>query len=184
MRIVRDRRDARWLPSRFHFALFRLFAYLRLRRAKPESAPGLVMIVDRYQSAAENYLVAICIFVVATSFVVTLLNLTISLPAAWVIAVPVTAIMIQISVPFLAVVIMPMVRKIIPLRADNLALNSAVLMAIAIGAAVFVVIRGSATRYLAAVFLFFVALNAIAAGLMFVLRGSVAEAERRLGVEP
>ena len=183
MRVVRNRRDARWLPSRFHFALFRFFAYLRLRTARPEPAPGLVMAVERHQSASENYLVAICVFIVATSFVVTLLNLTMSLPAAWVIAVPATAIIIPLSVPFLAYVIMPIVRKIVPFRADNLAANSVVIMSITIGAAIFVLLSRSPLRYVAGTFLLLVALNAAAAALMFFLRDSIAGAERQMGVE-
>jgi len=34
-----DREDARWLPSRFRFALFRLYALLRLRFTPPRRQP-------------------------------------------------------------------------------------------------------------------------------------------------
>ena len=40
-RIVRNRADARLLPSRHDFALFRLVAWMRLRRAKPAPTPSV-----------------------------------------------------------------------------------------------------------------------------------------------
>ena len=56
MRVVRGRADARWLPSRHNFALFRLAAFLRLRRARPEPCDGSC-VIDRHQSAMETWLV-------------------------------------------------------------------------------------------------------------------------------
>jgi hypothetical protein len=183
VKVIRDRRDARWLPSRFHFALFRLFAYLRLRATKPQPSRGVVMVVDQYQSAGENYAVTICIFVVMISFVTALLNPTMSLPAACAIALPAAAVIIQVQIVLTGVII-TIARKVAPTEGDNLAVSSIALMTLTIGAAIFTFIRDSPARFVAGAFLLLVALNAIAAVLVFLMRGAITDAERRFGVEP
>src|SRR4051794_21762234 len=67
---IRNRPEARWLPSRHRFALFRLYALLRLVSAKPEQTEAeLVLPIERDQSAHEQYAVALWIYVTAVAYV-------------------------------------------------------------------------------------------------------------------
>ncbi|HKR65275.1 MAG TPA: hypothetical protein VJZ00_16200, partial [Thermoanaerobaculia bacterium] len=81
MRMIRGRRDARWLPSRHNFALFRLLAYLRCRTLAPEPADVMIMI-DRHQSTLENYTVSAWIFVTLTCSIAATLFASWPVPVA------------------------------------------------------------------------------------------------------
>jgi hypothetical protein len=140
------------------------------------------MVVDPYQSAAENHLVSTLIFVVLTSFIVTLLNPAMSLPAACAIALPAAAVIIQALPVLCGTVIMPVVRKVVPIEGDNLRANSVIIMSLAIAAAIFTLRSDSPARYIAGAFLLLLALNIIASALMFFLRSAIADAERKFGV--
>ena len=160
MRIVRDRADARWLPSRFNFALFRLFAYLRLRASRPESRPGLILSIERHQSAAENYIVCIAMIVVVWSlFRSPLLGVTVAI------------IGLQ-----LAIVTARTILRMFFSADANTVKGGSILIVLAIVAGAIAVVR---TSSVAKIFLAVVALNAIAAAIMFLLRGSVARVERQ-----
>lgn len=151
MTIIRDRADARWLPSRFNFAVFRLFAYLRLRAARPEPHPGLMLSKDRHQSAAENYIVCIVMMVVVASMFDSLA-----------VGIAVAIIGPQVAIPLSGLVM-------------RFEAGSWMMLIIIIAVAAY----QSRTSPIACVFLGFVAVNAIAAAIMFALRGSVARLERQ-----
>ncbi|HSP14456.1 MAG TPA: hypothetical protein VLV78_06875 [Thermoanaerobaculia bacterium] len=183
MRIVRDRRDARWLPSRFHFALFRLYAYFRLRAAKPEPAPGLILSVDRHQSAAEHFLVAICIVFVATTYFAALFETSMPTPLAYIVAVPASVVAFQGVIVGVGVLLVAAQRifRISDTAVTRIA--SAILMGLMIGVGVIVAAGDASGRYIAWGFLILVAMNAAAAAVVFLLRAAIAEAERRFGAE-
>ncbi len=180
MRIVRDRRDARWLPSRFHFALFRLYAYVRLRAAKPEPAPGLILSIDRDQSAAENFLTTICIVFVAGCDFAAWFERSMSTPLAYAAGILAAVLAIQALVTGGGALITVVVRTGVRTAAN---LISVLLMVLMITAGAAVAASDSSARYIAGGFLVLVAMNAAAAVATFLLRNRIAEQERRLGVE-
>lgn len=59
MRVVRERMEARWLPSRSHFAMFKLLAFIRFRVAPREVRPGVILVIDPYQNSAESYALSV-----------------------------------------------------------------------------------------------------------------------------
>lgn len=175
MKVVRDCAEARWLPSRFNFALFRLFAYARLQALKPVTRPGLLLAVERHQSAAENYIVCVAMIVLVTFYFAAILATTMLTLPAFVLAVPAAIIAIQAHIA-LSGLIMRNFRKI-----EAIAGDSVLFMITAIAAAVYFATGDSAALWAARAFLLVVVLNAIAAVVVFALRNRIADAERRLG---
>ena len=165
MKVVRDRADARWLPSRHRFALFRLFAFLRLRNAKPERREGLMLVVDRDQTAIEHHGISLWIVLTATCYVAATLfaawPVALALPVAFVVAAG------AVEVP------MVLAGLVVPSR-----VNSVLLMSILIAAAAYFATQRTWVRFAAWQFLALVALNAVAAMIVFLLRGSIARLER------
>ena len=167
MKIVRDRGDARWLPSRFNLALFRLFAYLRLRSVRPQPRPGLILAVDRGQNAFENYAVCVVILGVVTLDFATLWNPFVALPAA--------VIALQLAI----LTSRPIVRVFLPPDSNTIHADSMLIMAGVLSASVYFAMDDSVAGYTSRGFLALGALNAIASAIMFLLRGRVAAAEAR-----
>ena len=158
MRIVRDRADARWLPSRFHFALFRLFAYTRLRSSRPQPQPGLMLAIDRYQSAAENHIMSIVMTVVVASF----------FGSPW--GIPAAIIALQLAI----VLARPIMRTFRSADADTTRGGGAIIMTATIALAVWF----ARTMLVPRVFLALVILNGVAAAILFGLRRQIAAAGR------
>ncbi len=181
MTIVRDRGDARWLPSRFHFALFRLYAYMRLRAAKPEPVPGLILSINRHQSASENFLATICIVFVAGSYFAAWFETSMVTLLAYAAGLLAAIIAIQALIVFSGLIF-----AAVP-KAGGMGV-AARLVAVTIMAAMIagggaVASGDSSARYVAGGFLLLVAMNAVAALLNFLLREKIGELERRFGVE-
>lgn len=186
MIVIRDRGDARWLPSRFDFALFRLVAYLRLRTSPPENKPGIALSVERHQSASENYLVASCVLALGIAFTATMLDLVMPFALACIIAFPLGAMIVHL-VPmwFAGFLVGPITRRINGTPSlNNNAAGSAVLIALAIAAAAILATGTSPLRHVGTTFLFLTAINALASVVVFTMRRSIAETERRFGVRP
>jgi len=160
VKIVRDRADARWLPSRFNFALFRLFAYVRLRMARPQPRPGLMLSIDRYQSAAENYIVCVVVMIVVASFFHS----------------PLVGAIVAIVAPQIAIPVVGTILGIFVSADSSRVEANSMLMLVAIIAVSVYFARES---YVAQAFLGLVVLNGVAAAVLFLLRGSVARLERR-----
>ena len=167
MNIVRGRADARWLPSRHRFALFRLYAFLRLQNATPEPREGLVMIVDRDQTAVEHHGVSLWIALTVTCYLAaTLLSrwpLPLALPVAFLLSP------IAIHVPLLSIA---------ALTLGNRRVNSFTLMFAFVALAIYFARHSSWAHFAAWQFLALVALNGIAATVVFALRGPIARLER------
>lgn len=172
MKIVRGRADARWLPSRFNFALFRLFAFLRLRAAKPDTR-DVSLIVDRNQNNLESYSLAAWTTLTVTCYAAGTLLESWPLPLALLAGIPLAITLMEIPVVVLGLLF----RR----RASNIGLNSVVLMSLLIGAALYFARAQSWVRFAAWQFLAGVVLNAIAAPLLFVLRGRIARLENTFG---
>jgi hypothetical protein len=182
--VVRDRADARWLPSRFDFALFRLFAYFRLKTIQPVVKRGLVLSIERHQSAVENYLITICVCVVITAFLASIIAATLPLGAACLIALPATGVLVSVEIVMMGVAIAPLVRKVTGMSgAASIALNSVVMSAIAMTAAVLLSVSSSPLRHIGTAYLILIAANAVASVVVFLMQRRIADLERRYGVE-
>ncbi|MGZ8709215.1 MAG: hypothetical protein ACXW28_03230 [Thermoanaerobaculia bacterium] len=172
MKIVHGRADARWLPSRFNFALFRLYAFLRRKNAKPEPA-DVVLVIDRTQNPIESAVLSIWTTATLACYAAATLFASWPLPLGLLAGVPVAITCLEIP---LVVVGVPLRR-----RRNNIPLNSFVMMSLLIAAAVYFARAQSWVRFAAWQFLAVVALNSVAAAIVFLLRGSIAEMERDAG---
>lgn len=176
MRIVRSRADARWLPSRHNFALFRLLAYLRGRNAKPEPADA-ILIVDRHQSAFENYAVSAWVLFTLTCYLAATLFASWPVPLALAAALPVAAVAAHVPFFLAAALLAPF-----PIRDQtHLRIQSFLMMLTLLATSAWFATRPSWVRFVAWQFLGFAALNAIAAAIVFALRGPIARMENAIG---
>lgn len=168
MKMVRGHGEARWMPSRHNFALFRLYAYLRLRNA-PHEPNDTILAIDRYQSNAEAMLVAMWLFVTTTC---GLAGTMFSWPVAFLVAVVgIHAIMVASGVVF--VTLLP--ERIV------LRVNSIWMMTLFASLGAYCSTRSSWVRFVGWQFFALVALNAVAAGIVFLLRGPIARTEAKIG---
>ena len=172
MKVVRGRADARWLPSRFNFALFRLYAFVRMTLAKPEPA-DVSLVIDRNQNPIESAVLSIWTTATLTCYAAATLFASWPLPLALLAGVPVAITCLEIPIVTLGVSLRH--------RANNIPLQSFVLMSLLTGAPVYLSRSQTWGRVAAWQFLGAVTLNAVAAGIMFLLRGSIAEMENAVG---
>jgi len=172
VKIVRGRADARWLPSRFNFALFRLYAFLRMKNAKPEPADVSLMI-DRNQNPIESAVLSTWTTATIACYAAETLFASWPLPLGLLAGVPIAITCLEI--PLIAVGV-PLWR-----RANNIPLNSIVLMSLLTAAAIYFARTESWVRFAAWQFLIAVALNGIAAAIVFLLRGAIEEMENGVG---
>ncbi len=172
MKVVRGRADARWLPSRYSFALFRLYGFLKMRRARPQTA-DVALMIDRNQSATESFTVGAWILLTLAAYVAATLARWWTLPGALVAAIPIALLLINASIVVIGVLLIH--------RGNNLRLNSIVLMALMTCAAAHFARAQSWVRFFAWQFLAVLALNALAAVCVLLLRDAMDEAESALG---
>lgn len=174
MNVVTDHAEAHWLPSRHRFALARLIAFAKLRRARAvaNNAEHLILPIDRDQTASEMNGIAIWVFVTTVCYVAAALPL--SWPVAIVVAIPIAA----IALHFPIVVIGPIVRTLIG-DGNHVKIISVITMWLLVIASSYVAVSAGWSRYVA--WLFFAALivNGAAAIVVWLLRGQVRAAEER-----
>lgn len=177
--LMRDRVEAQLLPSRHHFALFRLVAYVRLRNAAPTMKPGLYLGLDRDQTAGEIHTISVLILALSTCFIGTALTSFLAVPLSIVIA-PVAA-MVTIQLVMIVVgVSSTRLRSAFgdPAASDNRALNSVCLWSLLTAAALYFASRPSPARWVAAAFLVVLGANGTAAVILWLMRRRVAAVER------
>src|SRR5687768_12212735 len=109
MRTVRDRPDARWLPSRFRYAISRLIAFALIRRSRPREAWGLVLVVDRDQSATEYYVISIWLLLTVSCYVGAVLSPVTNSVVAAIVAIPIASLIIEAPI-YLSAAAMPVLR--------------------------------------------------------------------------
>ena len=172
MKIVRGRADARWLPARFNYALFRLYAFLRMKTAKPEPA-DVSLVLDRNQNPIESAVLSTWTTATLMCYAAETLFDAWPLPLALLAGIPVAITALEI----------PIVALGVPLRnrGYNIPLHSFVLMSLLTAAALYFARAQSWIRFVAWQFLGAIALNAIAAGIVYLLRGAIAEMENATG---
>ena len=184
MNAVRDRAEARWLPSRFDFALFRLFAYFRLKTSKPEPQPGLVLAIERHQSAIENYLVALCVWIVIAACLASIIAATLPLSAAWLIALPATGVLVSVEIVVMGVAVAPLARKLLRLSDQaGVAVNSVVTGFFAMACAVLLTTSSSPLRHIGTAYLALLAANVVASAVVFLMQRKIADLERGYGLD-
>lgn len=171
MRIVRGRADARWLPSRFNYALFRLYAYLRMKTGQPEPR-DVALVIDANQNPVESFSIGIWTTLTLACYAAGTLFASWPLPLGLLAGVVVGMSCLQIPV----IVIGLMLRT-----RNNIPLTSAVMMALLIGGAVLFARAETWIRFVAWQFLAVVALNAVAAAIVFLLRHAIGEMEHAAG---
>ena len=175
MKIVHDRAEARWLPSRCRFALARLVAFVILRRAKPQPAPGLRLIVQGDQQPAEHYVVSLWVTLTAIAYVTALLARWMVLPAAAAIAIVPAGIVVELPYLLPGALLLPFRR-----RNDN-KLQATAYMVVMLIASSYFAMQSTPVRFAAYFALLLFALNGVAAVVMFALRGPVRRLEERCG---
>ncbi|HEV3483783.1 MAG TPA: hypothetical protein VG106_00135 [Vicinamibacterales bacterium] len=158
---VRDREDARWLPSRHHFALFRLGAFLRLLLSRPQPRRGLLLMIDRHQSALENYGVSIWVMLTITAFIAAELETPLGVVFA----------------PLLAILVVQIVILAVGLTLRNPRVTSFLLILLLAAASLHYARTASWAQFVAWQFLALVALNGVAAVVVFLLRDTIARSE-------
>lgn len=182
MKIVRDRAEARWLPSRHRFALFRLWAFARLKNAKAEPRPGLMLMVDADQSAVESYTASMWIALTTIAYVASEFAELLPLPIAIAVAVPIGIVAMQVPIYVMGVAILPAIQAIARTRLVVANFNSIFLIALHVVVASFYALERTWVRFVAWQFLAVIALNAFAAIIVFLLRGPIARLESEYGV--
>lgn len=178
MRMIRGRSNLRWLPSRFNFALFRLLAAVRLLRSKPEPA-NVILVVDRHQSAIEYMSVAAWVVGTLTCFLAVTLFAALPLAPALLLALPVSALALELPTHLFALVLSAAGRD-----RDRLGAQSAMLMFLMFSFALWMASRPTWIRWVALQFLLLVVLNGVAASIVFLLRHPIARLEEGVGGLP
>lgn len=175
MRMVRDREDARWLPSRYRYALFRLLAYGMFRAKGPTPKAGIVITIDRDQTALESYAMAIWLTFVSSCFAIAILTSFVSVRAALFVGPPVAVIALQAftSIAAFAGTAWP--------DRNSVGIISFLTIFLVAAAALHVAGGGGWPRYVAWTFLGTLAANAVAAVVAYVMRGRFLDAEREAG---
>jgi hypothetical protein len=173
VKIVRGRADARWLPSRYNFAIFRLIAYARMRGATTELR-DVTLIVDRNQNNLESYGIAAWVTLTVVCYLAGTLFATWPLPLALLAAVPVAITLLELPILVVGVCLL---RR----RENNIGLHSVVVMSLLIAAALYFARAESWLRFVAWQFLGALAVNALAAPIAFLLRGSIADMDDAVG---
>jgi len=172
--VVRDRPEARWLPSRHHFALARLIAYAKLRGAREsaKNAEHLILAIDRDQTAAEMNGAAIWVFLTTVCYIAAALPLI--WPVAIMVAIPIAAIALQ----FPTVGIGPIVSMLIG-DGDHIRIISMIAMSLLVIASSYFAASSSWARYVAWFFFAVLIVNGVAAAVVWRLRGAIRTAEER-----
>jgi hypothetical protein len=182
MRVIQDCPEAQWLPSRSHFAIFRLASYIRLRTASPSKDIRMALAVDRDQNAFENLSISAMIFVVTVAYLVPLLEQRMPWWAAVAVAIAIAPVADHIPFFFTGLLAIPLWRRITGRSGDNnMAANSAGEMTALLATSLWFVSGPEPIRIVAAAVLALFALNTVAAVLMWLLRARVRELEARCG---
>lgn len=176
MKIVRHREDARLLPSRHNFALFRLFAYLRLLRAKQGSTLSM-FVIDRHQSAFETWTVGLWLLLASSCYLAEMFSPQLTLPFALLAGFVVALSAVQAGIVILGLTVAPLWKKLI--RSDILPfrVNAFTFMLLFAAASGWASLRPTWVRFVGWSSLGAFVLNVVAAALLHLMRDSVTHLE-------
>ena len=179
MRVVLDRPEAKWLPSRHRYALAKLMALIALKTTRRNVAPNgrLVLPVDRDQSTPENYAIALWMLVTTTLYLIALVR-----PALWILMPFVAAVLMEVPLHVTGFLIAPLLRALARRPGENnqRAVSIASFLTMAAVSAWFAWTLTWA-RFVAYFFFAVLAANAIAFIVMLLLRGVVERIESDYG---
>lgn len=148
--------------ARHRFALFRLAALLRGPKPVP---PNVLLSMHRDQNAIDHYAASLWIVLTLTCYVAATLFASWPVAAALLLSFPIAAAGLQLLIALVGV---------LTARAPHRQrINSIVLMALLIALAAYFTRGTSWVRFVAWFFLGVVALNALAAAIVFLLRGRI-----------
>jgi hypothetical protein len=183
MKIQRPQATVGWIPSRRRYALFRLAAYLRLLRTPPERRildETKVLAIDRDQSTAETYSVAALVWLTFSCFIAELLSWWLPIGVAFSVALPIVTVALTLVGPFMAVFVMPLLHTVgLPRGPHNIGVASATLLLAMSLMASYFALSNAWVRVPSRIFLGVLAMNGVAALILFALRKRVREAEMR-----
>ena len=177
MKLVHGNAAARWLPSRHNFALFRLLAYLRLRNARPIPAE-VILAVDRHQSNTETWIVTAWVTVMSTIVIATVFAVPLAL--SFILAV----LGFQAALITSGLTLAPLWNAVTRLGTPGVKVSSFAIMALLAAGAAYCATRPTWVRFAGWHFLSMLALNALAAVIVFFLRGPIARLEATVGGVP
>ena len=183
MNLVRDNPAAARLPSRRHFAIARLIAFLASDKpaSMPHGVDHLVLAVDHDQTAVEMYAVSIWMFVTAAWYIAVVLPLPVA--AAIAVAIVFTGILIQIPFYIIGAVLMPLWNLVTGATiVNNQKLNSVAFMTLMVIASSFFGASRTSARYPAWFFFAVLVLNSAAWVVVSLLRARELEMERKCGL--
>lgn len=181
VRVVHGRADARWLPARFNFALFRLFALLRVKTSRPEPR-DVALVVDRHQSVVEYFTVSAWIFLTVACWIAPVFPKGWPLVVSVLVALPLANLALQAPIAVVGTMLVPLWNVVTRRRVrDPMRVQSVAQMTILIVVAAALTRTGTWARLAAWQFLAVVALNAIASAIVFLMRRPMEEAERAVG---
>ena len=175
MNVVVDRPEARWLPSRHRFAIARLAALARLRRgarSTAETPEHLILAIDRDQSAAEAYAVAVWVFLTTASYFTAMLPLPV--PLAILAAIPLAS--LAIHIPFIGG---GLALRLVTRDENHIRIISAGTMGLLLIWSSYVARTATWARFVAWFFFAVLAINSLAALILWLIRASVQAAEER-----
>jgi hypothetical protein len=176
VKFVRGRADARWFPSRHHFALFRLAAFVRLKRARPEHR-DVVMVIDQHQSATETWLVMCWLLLTLACYLAATLFTGWYLPIAIGTALPLAFVLLEVPAILSALTVAPFAQ-------NGIRVNGIVVMLLFTAASAYFATRPTWVRFVGWQFLALLVLNAIAAMIVFALRNTIARLEGGIASAP
>jgi hypothetical protein len=140
-----------------------------LRRARPEIR-DVILVIDRHQSATEMWMVMCWLIATLACY------LAVTLFAGWHVAIAL-AIALPLSVALLEVPAIISALTIAPFARDGIRVNSIVVVLLFTAASAYFATRPTWVRFIAWQFLALLALNAIAAVIVFALRDAIAQLE-------
>jgi hypothetical protein len=183
MKFVRGHPEARWLPSRHNLALFRLYAYLRLRNAKRETR-DVILGIDRHQSNIEAWTVAVWTTLTGACCIAGTLFASWPIPIALTAAIPLSMLGIQTALVTSGVAVAPLWNVVTRLGTPGVKVNSIMTMSAIAALCAYSAMRPTWVRFAGLQFFVLFALNALAAVVVFLLRGRISQLETSVGGVP
>ena len=174
MKFIRNREDARFLPSRYHFAIFRLVAWLKLLATPARPRPGLALVVDRDQSAIEQYFAGWAFVLTTWAYITAALSERWNALVAAILAIAIALVVVEIPMFALG----GLLSAIAPGRRWSGVTSIATFAPLLLASLYFAMTSGW-PRLLAWSVLAVVGANVFAACVLWLLRERVRNAERR-----
>ncbi|MGZ4778567.1 MAG: hypothetical protein ACXV5L_05180 [Thermoanaerobaculia bacterium] len=183
MNIARPQAAVPWVPSRSRYAIFRLIAYVRLLKKAGEPCVRdemRVLALDRDQSTAEHYTIALLVWLTVAAFFAAMLSARVILPVAIIIAIPLAALFLNAAVVATGVAMTALLGALgMPRDASRIVPNSWIFLTGLSLSSSYFAMATTWVRYPAWLFLLTLAVNGAASIALFFLRARVRAAEAR-----